>query len=190
MTRRCHHIKHPLVFLVLRRELKPVLKKMNRTFKEINMETMIVYVDDAAYARKMLQPLLPTGRTAQPSQSTRWIVVACTPNVTHDISKWVSPAALELWRQDWATAMFDQITPLFKGTGDTLTTQIASHKQSLVDQTEVLTQQHSGAKVLDARRPKFGQDMEPVTATQQQEHNTVSGYAAAVGLASVLAADF
>jgi hypothetical protein len=154
------------------------------------METMIVYVDDAAYARKMLQPLLPTGKTAQSSESTSWIVLACTPNVTHDISKWVSPEALELWRQDWAAAVFDQITPLLKGTSDMVTTQLASHKKSLVDQTEALTQQHSGAKVLDARRPKFGQDMAPVTATQQQEHNTVSGYAAAVGLASVLAADF
>ncbi len=154
------------------------------------METMIVYVDDAAYARKMLQPLLPTSKTVQPSETTRWIVVACTPNVTHDISKWVSPQALELWRQDWAAAVFDQITPLLKGTGDEVTTLLASHKQSLVDQTDALTQQHSGAKVLDARRPKFGQDLAPVTAAQPQEHNTVTGYAAAVGLASVLAADF
>lgn len=154
------------------------------------METMIVYVDDAAYARKMLQPLLPTAKTAQTSPSTRWVMVACTPNVTHDITKWVSPEALELWRQDWAAALFDQITPLLKDTGDTLSTQLASHKQSLVDQTDALTQQHIGAKVLDARRPKFGQDMAPVTAAQQQEHNKVSGYAAAVGLASVLAADF
>jgi hypothetical protein len=154
------------------------------------METMIVYVDDAAYARKMLQPLLSTAKTTQTSASTRWVMVACTPNVTHDISKWVSPEALQLWRQDWAAAMFDQITPLLNGTSDTVTTQIASHKQILVDQTEALTKQHSGAKVLDARRPKFGQDMAPVTAAQQQEHNKVSGYATAVGLASVLAADF
>jgi hypothetical protein len=154
------------------------------------METMIVYVDDAAYARKMLQPLLPAAKTAQTSESMRWIVVACTPDVTHDISKWVSPEALQLWRQDWATAVFDQITPLLQGTDDTVTTLLASHKQSLVNQTDALTQQHSGAKVLDARRPKFGQDMAPVTAAQPQEHNKVSGYAAAVGLASVLAADF
>ncbi len=154
------------------------------------METMIVYVDDAAYARKMLQPLLPAGKTTQTGAPTRWVMVACTPNVTHDISKWVSPEALALWRQDWATALFDQVTPLLKDTGDTVTTQLASHKQSLVDQTDALTKQYSGAKVLDARRPKFGQDMAPVTATQQQEHNTVTGYAAAISLASVLAADF
>jgi hypothetical protein len=154
------------------------------------MKTMIVYVDDAAYARKMLQPLLPTSKTVQPSETTRWIVVACTPNVTHDISKWVSPEALALWREDWATAVFGQITPLLEGAGDTVTTQLASHKQTLVDQTDALTKLHSDAKVLDARRPKFGQNMEPVTALQPQDHNAVTGYAAAVTLASVLAADF
>jgi hypothetical protein len=154
------------------------------------METMIVYVDDAAYARKMLQPLLPVGTSTESSASTNWIMVACTPNVTNDIGKWVSAEALKLWRQDWATALFDQITPLLNGNGHKVTTQLASHKQSLIAQTEALTKQYSGAKVLDARRPKFGQDMAPVTSTQQQESNTVSGYAAAVGLASVLAADF
>jgi hypothetical protein len=154
------------------------------------METMIVYVDDAAYARKMLQPLLPAAKAQATRPSTHWIVMACTPNVTHDISKWVSPEALELWRNDWATAVFAQITPLLEGSGDTVATQLASHKQTLVDQTDALTKLHSGAKVLDARRPKFGQDMEPVSATQPQDHNTVAGYATAVTLASVLAADF
>jgi hypothetical protein len=154
------------------------------------METMIVYVDDAEYARKMLQPLLSTGITAQANQSTRWIVVACSPNVTHDISKWVSPRALELWRSDWAAPVFDQVTQLLKSTGDTVTTQLANHKQPLSDQTIALTHQYSGAKVLDARRPKFGQDLEPVTAGQPKDHNTVTGYAAAISVASVLAADF
>ena len=51
------------------------------------MQTMIVYVDDAAYARKMLQPLLPV-RSANPLEpSMHWAVVACTPHVSHDITK-------------------------------------------------------------------------------------------------------
>lgn len=154
------------------------------------METMIVYVDDAAYACKMLQPLLSNNKQSESKTSTHWVIVACSPNVTHDISKWVSSEALALWRQDWATAMFEQITPLLLSKGDTVNTLLANHKQSLITQSEALTLQYRGAKVLDARRPKFGQDMAPVTATQQQEHHAVSGYAAAVGLASVLAADF
>ena len=154
------------------------------------MQTMIVYVDDAAYARKMLQPLLPV-RSANPSEpSMHWVVVACTPHVSHDITKWVSAHALELWRQDVAQAVFDDITPLLQAAGDTVSTQLANQKQSFFDQTNALSQQHVHAKVLDARRPKFGQDMEPVTATQAQDNNKVTGLATAIGLAGVLATDF
>jgi hypothetical protein len=154
------------------------------------METMIVYIDDATYARKMLLPILNSDHAQQPSQSTRWILVACPPVVTRDISKWVSPEALALWREDWTKPIFDQITPLFERAGDIITTHLASHKQRLADQTVALSQKYSNVKVLDARRPKFGQSMEPVTASQPQEHNAVTGYATAIGLASVLAADF
>ena len=152
------------------------------------MKTMIVYVDDAAYARKMLLPLLPSDNAQPPNHATHWVVVACPPSITHDIGKWVSPEALTLWRQDWATPVFSQITPLLERAGDTITTQIASHKRPLIELTQALTQQHGAAQVLDARRPKFGQDLEPVTATQPQEHNSVRGYVAAVAGAGLLVA--
>jgi hypothetical protein len=154
------------------------------------METMIVYIDDATYARKILTPLLPSDHTRQQNQATRWVIVACAPKVTHDIGKWVSTEAVAQWREDWAKTVFDQITPLLHHVGDTVITQLASHKQSLADQTEALSLKYSYVKVLDARRPKFGQNLEPVTTTQPQDSNTATGYAAAVTLASVLAADF
>ncbi|MDO8773161.1 MAG: hypothetical protein Q7K57_31530 [Burkholderiaceae bacterium] len=149
------------------------------------METMIVYVDDAAYAKKMLLPMLPAG-TAQ--HQTHWIVMGCTPPVTHDISKWVSPEALALWRDDWGKELFAQIMPLLQRPGDTVTTQLASHKLPLIAQTEALAAQHDGAQVLDARRPKFGQDLEPVSAAQPQEHNRLVSYVAAVASAGLLVA--
>ena len=118
------------------------------------MQTMIVYVDDAAYARKMLQPLLPV-RSANPLEpSMHWAVVACTPHVSHDITKWVSAHALELWRQDVAQAVFDDITPLLQAAGDTVSTQLANQKQSLIEQTNALSQQHLHAKVLAAPVPR------------------------------------
>ena len=152
------------------------------------METMIVYVNDATYARKLLLPLLPAESAEQPSHATRWIVVACTPNVTHNISKWVSTESLALWREDWATAVFGQIIPLLTRVGDTVTTQVASHELPLIDQTQALTLQHGVAQVLDARRPKFGQDLEPVSATQPQEHNSLARYVTAVAGAGLLVA--
>ena len=149
------------------------------------METMIVYVDDAIYARKMLLPLLPSGDA---QHATRWIVMACTPHVTHNISKWISPEALGLWREDWAVPLFDQITPLLVREGNTIITQLVSHKLPLIDQTKALTLQHGVAKVLDARRPKLGHDLEPVTAAQPQESNGMVRYVTAVAGAGLLVA--
>ena len=149
------------------------------------METMIVYVDDATYARKMLLPLLPSGDA---QHATRWIVMACTPNVTHNISKWISAEALALWREDWAAPVFGQITPLLAREGNTVITQLVSHKLPLIDQTQALSLQHGMAQVLDARRPKFGQDLEPVTAGQPQENNGMVRYVTAVAGAGLLVA--
>ena len=155
------------------------------------METMIVYVDDAEYAQKMLSPMLPAGHAQATDHATHWIVIACAPGVTNDVGKWVSPQALGLWRDDWAAEVFDVVKPLLSGTGDRITTQLAGLKSSLVEQTNALLKLHTGAKVIDARRPKFGLDMQPVSSSQPVEHNKkYAGLAAAVTVATALAADF
>jgi hypothetical protein len=154
------------------------------------METMIVYVDDAEYANKMLSTLLPAGHAQPSSQANHWIVVVCAPSMTNDVGKWVSPEAMGLWRDEWATTLSDQIKPLLGVMGNTVTTQLANQKSTLIEQTNALLKQHAGAKVLDARRPKFGHDMQPVTSTQPQDKKKLAGLAAAVTVATVLAADF
>jgi hypothetical protein len=58
----------------------------------------------------------------------------------------------------------------------------------LCAQTEALVKQYGLARVLDARRPKFGHELEPVTATQAQEGKKVMGYAAALAGAGLLVA--
>lgn len=154
------------------------------------METMIVYVDDVDYARTMLSPLLPTTLAGKTGDGSHWILVACTPKMPNDAGKWASSEAMQMWRDDWATAAFDQLKPLLSSTGGTVTTKLADQKNSLIEQTNALLKLHSGAKVLDARRPKFGQDMQPVTSAQPQDKKKLAGLAAAVTMATVLAADF
>jgi len=154
------------------------------------METMIVYVDDAHYARKTLTPLLATHPGQNTKEASHWIVVACAPSVTNDVAKWVSPEAKDLWRDDWALALFEQIRPLISTTGNTVSTQLANAKTSLIDQTSELLRLHIGAKVIDARRPKFGHDLQPVTSEQPASNKKLAGLAAAVTVATVLAADF
>jgi hypothetical protein len=154
------------------------------------METMIAYVDDAEYALQILQPLLPAAHAQMSNQATHWIIIACAPSVTNDVGKWVSAQAKELWREDWATGVFDKIKPMVGIMGNTVTTQLANPKDSLVTQTQELLKLHSNAKVVDARRPKFGQDLQPVTHAQPPGKKKLAGLAAAVTVATVLAADF
>lgn len=151
------------------------------------MDNIIVYVDDAAYAQQLLPPMLQnmpqegTGR-----QATRWIVVGCAPRVTHRVSKWVTHSARESWRGKWAEKVFAQIVPLLEREGNEVLTRMA--QTMLTSQTETLIRQFGVARVLDARRPKFGQDLQPVTATQAQEHHGVLGYATALAGAGLLVA--
>ena len=147
------------------------------------MDNIIVYVDDAAYAKQLLQPMLTLGDARSP---TRWIVVGCAPRVTHHVSKWVTHSARQSWRGKWADKVFSQLTLLLQQDGDSVVTQLA--QSHLCDQTESLAKTYGVARVLDARRPKFGQDLQPVTPTQAQQHHGVLGYAAALASAGLLVA--
>ena len=145
------------------------------------MENIIVYVDDAGYALQLLQPMLLAGRSAQ---ATRWIVVGCAPRVTHHVSKFVTYSARDSWRRKWSDKVFGQVVPALQQEGDDVVTLLA--QGNLIAQTEALVRTHGVARVLDARRPKFGQDMQPVTATQAQETHGLARYAAALAGAGLL----
>jgi hypothetical protein len=69
------------------------------------MEKIAVFVNDAAYARHILQPLL-SGESP-----VHWIVVACPPTLSRHIGRWVSHGAREQWRQRWAAECFAEVEP-------------------------------------------------------------------------------
>lgn len=148
------------------------------------MDKIIVYVDDAEYALQQLTPMLVGGGR------TEWVMVACAPRMTHRISKWVSHTARENWRNKWADKLFALTVPPLRGRGDTVTTVLA--KGPLPELTEKLIAEHGVARVLDARRPKFGQDAQPVTADQPATKDgrwSVPGAVASLGLVLVLAGE-
>ena len=107
------------------------------------MDKVIVYLDDAAYARAQL----PAG-----AQPTHWLLVACAPRMTHRISKWVSHSARENWRAKWADKLFAQVVPALQERGDTVTPILA--RGPLPELTRALLAEHGEARVIDARRPK------------------------------------
>ena len=147
------------------------------------MDNIIVYVDDAAYALQVLQPLC-TG--AEAPRAARWIVVGCAPRVTHRVSKWVTHSARESWRGKWAEKVFSSLMPLLQQGDNAVVTQIA--QTNLQTQTETLIREFGVAKVIDARRPKFGHDLQPLTAAQAQDKAKAPGFANPLGSAGLLGA--
>jgi hypothetical protein len=145
------------------------------------MDNIIVYVDDAPHAVQMLQPMRANGDASSP---TRWIVVGCAPRVTHHVSKFVTHSARDGWRRKWSDKVFGQVVPVLHREGDDVVTLLA--QGPLAAQTESLMREHGAARVLDARRPKFGQDLQPVTKDQVQPTHGVARYAAALAGAGLL----
>ena len=153
------------------------------------MEKIIVYLDDASYAQQQLAPMR-SGRPPAAASATHWVLVACAPRLTKRISKWVSHSARENWRAKWAEKVFAQVEPQLRARGDQVTTMLA--KGPLPELTRKLIAEHSASRVLDARRPKFGQDLQPVTADQPAAKDgrwEVPGAVAGMGALLVLAAE-
>jgi hypothetical protein len=147
------------------------------------VDNIIVYIDDAAYALQVLQPMLPASDASSP---TRWIVIGCAPRVTHRVSKWVTHSARESWRVKWAEKAFAQLMPALQKEGDIVLTQLA--QTALTTQTDALLKQYGAARVVDARRPKFDQGMQPVTVGRAQESRSLLSYVIALTSAGLLAA--
>ena len=155
------------------------------------MDKIIVYLDDAAFAQQQLAPMQAGGAPGrQRGAATHWVLVACAPRMTQRISKWVSHSARESWRAKWAEKLFEQIVPGLRASGDDVTTLLA--KGPLPELTRKLLAEHHASHVLDARRPKFGQQLQPVTASQPTGKDgrwEVPAAVAGMGAVLVLAAE-
>lgn len=145
------------------------------------MDTLIVYVDETAHALKLITPMTSDANRAP----VRWILVACTPRATRHASKWVTQNARQSWRRKWADKAFEQLVPLLQTNGDEVVTLIAGG--SLGEFTDNLLARHTGAQVLDARRPKLADDRPAVTRPQPQAPEGVWSCAAALAGVGMLA---
>jgi hypothetical protein len=124
------------------------------------LEKIILYVDDAAYARDFLAKA-SAEHIGGGEGARHWVLVTCAPRMTHRISKWVSHSARENWRGKWFAKTCDQVVPLLSRPGDVVTPLLA--QGPLAELTLRLKREHGViARVVDARRPKIGVDMEPV----------------------------
>jgi len=148
------------------------------------MEKMIVVVDDADHAHRLLAPLQGT----HPSHD--WVVLVCPPKLTRHIGRWVNAAARDAWRKKWAQEVALQLQARLGMARDSLQWRVA--KGSLMVQVERLQKQIGCTHVLDARRTRLGQELESVSSLQPTSADAswlVPGGATALGVAFMLAAD-
>ena len=125
------------------------------------METIIVYVDEAQWALQQLEPM----SGAEGAPVVRWVLVACPPRMAQHVSKWLTHSARKAWREKWSAQLFGQIEPMLRKRGQTTVRVIA--KGPLAELSKELVAKHAAVHVLDARRPKFGQPLAPVSHEQK-----------------------
>jgi hypothetical protein len=131
------------------------------------MEKIAAFVDDAAHALRVLQPLAHPG--------THWLLVGCAPKLTHRVSKWVAHSSREQWRARWAAQLFEEMRP--KLVGARVDTLVA--RRPLPEVAQQLQLRHGRElRMIDARRPRMGHAHEAlpadlVEATPMQDRWTV-----------------
>ena len=148
------------------------------------MENIIVVLDDAAHALNQVLPMRKEGG------NTHWILVACPPRLTRHISRWVNQGSRNAWRKRWSQDLLNQVRPELTRQGDTCELRVLNGK--LTDMTEALQKEFQLARVLDARRPKLGHEMEPATASQTTDTSgawALPGGTAALGAMIILATE-
>jgi hypothetical protein len=123
------------------------------------METIAVFVNDASYARGILQSLL-NGKGP-----IHWIVVACPPTLSRHIGRWVSHGAREQWRQRWAADCWAQLEPELSAHPHSRIEKMLTNRPA-VEVAARLEARFGNVRLLDARRPRVGRPDEPLTAGQ------------------------
>jgi len=146
------------------------------------MEKIAVFVNDAEFARHVLQPMLDG------AEPTHWILVGCPPALTRHIGRWVSQAARQAWRERWGAEVFARLEPDLMARQGSQVEKLLP-RRPLAEISARLQARLPGVRLLDARRPRLGHVDEPLTATQPSAGGArESGVvAAATGLAAMLA---
>ena len=145
------------------------------------MQTIAVFVNDAAHAQHLLQPML------QGAQPTHWVLVACAPRLTRHIGRFVSNAARTQWRERWATELFSQLEPpLTAQPGSRVERMLA--KRPLIEVSARLNGRLAGLRLMDARASRLGQPEEPLTDAQTPlEQRWAAPLAVTTSLSAMLA---
>lgn len=125
------------------------------------MERLAIFVNDAAYAQRYLEPLLGQQPSAAPCT-----LVICPPRLTHRIGKFLSNRQRQHWQRHWCQRLQEELTALLPTDAlKDVDWQVSGSR--VTDATTRLRRQHGPAlKVLDMRKAQLGQTLGPVEPGQ------------------------
>lgn len=147
------------------------------------MERLAIYVNDAASAHPVLEPLLARSETGSCT------VVLCPPRLSRRIGKWVANQQRQQWQRQWADRVRRELTDLLP-TDLAARLQWATAGNRLSDATTELRRSHGGAlHLLDLRKARLGESLpalEPGLPSPAEDRWTTS-VAVTSGLTVMLA---
>lgn len=125
------------------------------------MERLAIYVNDAPYAHRVLQPLLAQQGDAPCT------VVMCPPKLTQRIGKWLSNRQRQQWQRTWAERLRQDLQALLPATSGPQIewTTAGGSPQSVTSQLR--RRLGTGLQVVDLRKPRAGQSLPELSAGQQ-----------------------
>lgn len=129
------------------------------------METLIAFADNAEHAVHLLAPM------HLPHRPTRWVLVACPPRLTRHSSRWISQRARDDWRQRWAQALLQAVQPVLATPGHEITLRVA--EQATEAQVAELRREFGAARLVDVRRPKFGEELPAIDGVTRPQDGGV-----------------
>lgn len=143
------------------------------------MDKIAVFMDDAAYAKSILQPLMGSAAPVY------CVLIACPPRLSRRIGKWISHAQREQWRAKWAERLFREVLPLVRVATGGKVERLRADAPLADLSARLRSRLGSDLLLLDARRPKLGHPTEPVNVVQA---GVQTGLASPIAVTSSLCA--
>ena len=149
------------------------------------METYIVYINDGDFARRQIVAFIE-GR-----EPDKWVLVGCPPRLPRHSGRFLSQPALKRWRADWTREALKEIIELLTTRGHEVTTRVA-HVPLITFTRQLRGELGATVRLLDARRPRSGATLEPITSEQPGDRPdawSATGGAIALGALITIASE-
>ena len=128
------------------------------------MDTFIIFINDADFAKRQLLTFIE-GRSP-----ARWVLVGCPPRLPRHSGRFLSQPALKRWRADWTREATKDLVAVLSARGHEASTRVA-HTPLVAFTRQLRGELGQVASLLDARRPRTGVSLEPITEERPGERS-------------------